>query len=85
VITLDLVPVIEGLYGQFEGSVIRVLESAKPLNGTKWLMIPVTAKAALDNVKQLLILKTGVHRKPFAPATPKREASPRRYLKQRIE
>lgn len=57
VITLDLVPIAEAMSGDFEKEVLDMILSAKPFNGTKWLMIRVNREAVLDNVKQLLMLK----------------------------
>lgn len=60
VITLDLLPVIEELSDQFETEVMDTVRSARPFNGTKWLMIQVRKSEVLDNVKQLLLLKKRV-------------------------
>lgn len=57
VITLDLVPVIEAMSGELETAIIEAVRAAKPFNGTKWLMIPVTGQAVLENIKKLLLLK----------------------------
>ena len=57
VITLDLVPLIEAMSGELEAELLDIIKSAKPLNGTLWLMIPVAERAVLDNVKRLIMLK----------------------------
>lgn len=57
VITLDLVPVIGAMSCEFEPEVLKTIESAKPFNGTLWLMIQVEKDTVLENVKQLLLLK----------------------------
>lgn len=57
VITLDLVPILEAMSGDFEKDVMDRVLSSKPFNGTKWLMIQVNREAVLNNVKQLLLLK----------------------------
>ncbi len=62
VVTLDLVPVIESISDEIEPRILDIIRSAKPFNGTLWLMIPVTDKVMLDNVKQLLLLKLSTTR-----------------------
>lgn len=62
VVTLDLVPIIEAMSGKFETAILEIIRTAKPFNGTLWLMIPVADKAAIDNVKQLLSLKHNAKR-----------------------
>lgn len=57
VVTLDLVPVIESNASQFEVCVMETVRTAKPFNGTVWLMIQVENKTVLDNVKHLILLK----------------------------
>ena len=57
VVKLDLVAVIEGMQGDFKVEVLEIVRSAKPFNGTLWLMINVDNQDVLDNVKQLLLLK----------------------------
>lgn len=56
VITLDLIPVIEAI-GRFEREILDLVRSARPFNGTLWLMIQVNRAAVVDNVKDLLLLK----------------------------
>ncbi len=63
VITLDLVPIIEAMDGDFEREVMEMVLSSKPFNGTKWLMIKVDREAVLNNVKQLLQMKHQTKRK----------------------
>lgn len=57
VILLDLVPIIEAISQEFEKQVLNTIKSAKPFNGTLWLMISVDNASVLRNVKQLLLLK----------------------------
>ncbi len=57
VIKLDLVPIIEALENEFEPAVLDLVRSARPFNGTKWLMIKVESEAVLKNVRELLVLK----------------------------
>jgi hypothetical protein len=40
----------------------EIIRSAKPFNGTLWLMIPVVCEAVLNGVKQLLLLKRDFNR-----------------------
>ena len=57
VVTLGLVPVIEGMASEFEPEVMQVIKSTKPLNGTLWLMLAVENEASLGNIKKLLLMK----------------------------
>lgn len=57
VVTLDLVPIIEVMSEKFETAILEIMRTAKPFNGTLWLMIPVADKAMLESVKQILSLK----------------------------
>lgn len=56
VVTLDLDAVIESLQDGL-AKVREVARSARPFNGTKWLMIPVYDAAVLQEVQQLLFMK----------------------------
>lgn len=64
VIKLDLIPIIEALENEFEPVVLDVVRSARPFNGTKWLMIKVESEAVLKNVRELLVLKHDLPIKP---------------------
>jgi len=57
VIKLDLVPVIEGLSYEWAPCILDTIKTAKPFNGTLWLMIRVEDRKVFDDVKQLLMLK----------------------------
>lgn len=57
VILLDLVPIIEARSGEFDTKIIELMRTAKPFNGTIWLMIQVHNSVILNNIKQLLLLK----------------------------
>ncbi len=57
VITLDLLPVIEALSEEFTAEVLQKIRTAKPFNGTLWLMLQVKSDLQLNDVKQLLLLK----------------------------
>lgn len=57
VITLGMLPIIEALSEELTPEVINTIRTARPFNGTKWLMIQVKDERALEDVKQLLILK----------------------------
>lgn len=50
VITLDLIPVIEAMADRFETEIMALISSARPFNGTLWLMIQVNRAAVVDNV-----------------------------------
>jgi hypothetical protein len=56
VVTLELAKQIETMANTFKG-IIPIIKSAKPFNGTLWLMIPVSDQELLDNVKELLFSK----------------------------
>ncbi|MGF7057978.1 DUF3788 domain-containing protein [Brassicibacter mesophilus] len=58
VITLDLVPMIESLSHEFDEEVLELMKTAKPFNGTLWLMIQVHNFTIVDNIKHLLVLKS---------------------------
>lgn len=66
VITLDLLPVIEGLSDELTESVRDTVKGAKPFNGTLWLMLQVDNSSVLEDVKQLLILKQNTKRTKIA-------------------
>lgn len=57
VIKIDLVPVIEGLSYDWAPNVLETIKTAKPFNGTLWLMVRVEDRKVLEDVKQLLLLK----------------------------
>lgn len=57
VIPLRLLPVIEAVEEEFETDVLEVIRSAKPFNGTLWLMIQVDKASVLENAKKLLLIK----------------------------
>jgi hypothetical protein len=60
VIKLELVPVIEAMKNEFEPAVLNTVRTARPFNGTKWLMIKVESEAIEKNVRELLVLKHGI-------------------------
>lgn len=64
VVTLDLLPVIEALSEKLTPGVRDTIHRAKPFNGTLWLMLQVDSTGALEDVKQLLILKQAAKRTP---------------------
>ncbi|MDD3269986.1 MAG: DUF3788 family protein [Syntrophomonadaceae bacterium] len=57
VIKLELAHIIKSLEGKFEQEILDIVDSARPFNGTKWLMIPIESEAILKNVQELLVLK----------------------------
>jgi hypothetical protein len=61
VVKTDLKPIIEGMSSEFEPIILELVSSARPFNGTLWLMIPVKDSAILDNIKQLFLLKQEVN------------------------
>lgn len=58
VVLMDIIPLLEALAGEFETEVMEVIKSAKPFNGTKWLMISVNSDKVLNNIKHILLLKS---------------------------
>jgi len=66
VVTLDLLPVIEALSEELTPGVADTIKRAKPFNGTLWLMLQVDSAQALEDIKQLLILKQDAKRTPKA-------------------
>ena len=62
VITLDLLPVIEALSEELTEETLQTVRTARPFNGTKWLMLQVKNGLQLDDVKQLIILKQDTKR-----------------------
>ena len=60
VIKLEMIPIIEAMENDFEPVVIDLVKSARPFNGTKWLMIRVESEAILKNARELLVLKHGI-------------------------
>ncbi len=57
VIKLELVGMIENMASFYESAVMEIVRGARPFNGTKWLMIPVTSPRILKNVQDLLVFK----------------------------
>jgi len=66
VITLDLVQEIVAMSDDFEPQILETVNTARPFNGTKWLMIQVDNDKVADNVKQLIKLKYQIKR-PVKP------------------
>lgn len=62
VTTLDLLPVIEAISEELTSGIRDTIKGARPFNGTLWLMLRVNSEAALEDVKQLLILKQDTKR-----------------------
>lgn len=60
VIKMEMIPIIDDMKNDFEPAVLDVVKSARPFNGTKWLMIRVESAAILKNVRELLVLKHGI-------------------------
>ncbi len=57
VIKLALVDFIESMVSSYDPSVMEIVRTARPFNGTKWLMIRVESEAIMNNVRDLLVLK----------------------------
>lgn len=57
VVTLDLLPFIEALSEEFTEETLQTIRTAKPFNGTKWLMLQVKNDLQLEDVKQIISLK----------------------------
>jgi len=68
VITLDLLPAIEALSKEFTEGVLNTIKGAKPFNGTLWLMLTVNDELALNDVKQLMLLKQETKRMKISKA-----------------
>lgn len=66
VITLDMLPVIEALSEELTEETLQTIRTARPFNGTKWLMLQVKNDLQLSDVKQLLLLKHEAQ-KPAVP------------------
>jgi hypothetical protein len=70
VITLDLLPVIEALSEEFTEEILQAIRSAKPFNGTLWLMLQVESDLVLNDVNQLLLLKHETQRNMVSKVEP---------------
>ena len=57
VIKLELVDFIESMASSFDPAVMKIVRTARPFNGTKWLMIRVESEAIMKNVLDLLVFK----------------------------
>ena len=57
VVKIELANIITNMIDRFEPAIMDILASARPFNGTKWLMIPVESEAILKNVQELMVLK----------------------------
>ena len=57
VVKLELAHIVASMGNMFEPTILDIIESARPFNGTKWLMIPIDSEAILKNVQELLVLK----------------------------
>lgn len=57
VVNLDLLPLIEALSEEFTEETLKTIRTAKPFNGTKWLMLQVKNDLQLEDVKRLISLK----------------------------
>ncbi|MEN6347771.1 MAG: DUF3788 domain-containing protein [Syntrophomonas sp.] len=57
VIKLELAHIITAMESKFDQEVLHIVDSARPFNGTKGLMIPIESEGILKNVQELLVLK----------------------------
>lgn len=57
VIKLELVDMIETMSTNYDPALLDIVRTARPFNGTKWLMIRVDREAILKNVQELLVFK----------------------------
>ncbi len=57
VVTLKLVPEIRSMASEFDKNIIELINSAKPFNGTLWLMIRGDGVGMVNSIKKLLELK----------------------------
>ena len=57
VILLDMIPLVEMDAANFDPVILEIMQSARPFNGTVWLMLPVDSKSMLNSVFRLLELK----------------------------
>ena len=57
VVKLELVDIIESMADTYHPAVMEIVRTARPFNGTKWLMIKVDGEAILKNVQELLVFK----------------------------
>ena len=57
VIKLELVDFIESMASSYDPTVMKIVRTAQPFNGTKWLMIRVESEAIMKNVQDLLVFK----------------------------
>jgi hypothetical protein len=57
VLRQELLPLLEASAGLWDEAILAPARTAKPLNGTVWLMIPITGDRVVADLKQLLLLK----------------------------
>jgi hypothetical protein len=57
VIKLEMAEMIEAMSTVFDPATLETIRTARPFNGTKWLMIQVDREEILKDAKELLVLK----------------------------
>lgn len=57
VMKLETLDMVENMSSLYEEEIMEMIKTARPFNGTKWLMIPVNSAAVLKNVQDLLVFK----------------------------
>lgn len=62
VIKMELAEIITAMYDRFDKTILNIIQSSRPFNGTKWLMISVENEVILNNVQLLLTLKCDTSR-----------------------
>lgn len=57
VVKLEMVDIIEAMADNYDPAVMEMVRTARPFNGTKWLMIPIASESILKSVQELLVFK----------------------------
>lgn len=57
VITLELASIVQNMKSEIGAEILNMINTAKPFNGTVWLMIPVYNENVLEDLKKILSLK----------------------------
>lgn len=57
VLKLELANLVALREDTFDPQVIDIVKAVRPLNGTKWLMIPVENEVIVKDIQELLIMK----------------------------
>lgn len=57
VITLNLISEIQAMASEFDDDILKLIKTARPFNGTLWLMIRGDRAEMVNSIKKLLELK----------------------------